>query len=295
MALPIQRIMAGTFVASLILLTLPSLEAQIRPPASPPKSRVESTQAPIAQRAVRTAEAEEAPSVSVRIRGQNQSASRDTIALQSNAMPANSVQAASAQGTAQGTVGTAQGTVQGTVQGTAQPFTTLAVITEVQVDGGSLAPLAAQSLSAPIGAANISVDGIGTKILPEDHAAKRGTSLLPLPGGEERAIGHLTYHWQSANICHWPLYFEEPMLERHGQQVCPAVLQPAVSGTKFLSNLLLYPYKATLQPALESRYTLGHFRPGSAAPRLRDTLPWSPRAAAVQGAAVTGVVVGLPW
>ena len=114
-------------------------------------------------------------------------------------------------------------------------------------------------------------------------------------GGQERAMAFLTYRWQSANICHWPLYFEEPMLERHGQRICPPVLQPAVSGSKFVSNLLLYPYKATLWPALESRYTLGHFRPGSPAPLLKDTLPWSPRAAAVEGAAVTAVFVGLPW
>ena len=162
-------------------------------------------------------------------------------------------------------------------------------------DGGRLAPIAMESVRAPISAANISVEDIGTKLIPLDEAAKEVAAILPLPNGEDRALSYLTYRWQSANICHWPLYFEEPMLERHGQQICPTYLQPAVSGTKFFSNILLYPYKATLQPALESRYTLGHFRPGSPAPLLKDTLPWSPRAAAVQGMATAGVFVGLPW
>ena len=161
--------------------------------------------------------------------------------------------------------------------------------------GGQLAPIAMESVRAPIAAANISLANIGNNVLPPDEASKEVAAVQPLPGGQERAFNPLTYRWQSANICHWPLYFEEPMLERHGQQICPPCLQPAVSGGKFFTNLFLYPYKATLQPACESRYTLGHFRPGSCAPLLKDTLPWSPRAAVVQGAAVTGVAVGLPW
>ncbi len=161
--------------------------------------------------------------------------------------------------------------------------------------GGRLAPITMESVRAPIGAADIDVDDIGTKVIPEDVAAKQAPAVMSLPGGADRAFGCLTYRWQAANICHWPLYFEEPMLERHGQQRVPECIQPAVSGTKFLGNVVLYPYKATLWPAFESRYTLGHFRPGSPAPLLRDTLPWSPQAALVQGAAVTGVVVGLPW
>lgn len=162
-------------------------------------------------------------------------------------------------------------------------------------DSGRLSPITMESVKAPIGAANISVLDIGTKVLPEDQAAKQMVPRLPLPGGRDRALEGLTYRWQAANICHLPLYFEEPMLERHGQQCCPTWIQPAVSGSKFLSNLILYPYKATLQPACESRYTLGHFRPGSGAPCLRDTLPWSADAALVQAGAATAVFVGLPW
>lgn len=162
-------------------------------------------------------------------------------------------------------------------------------------DSGRLSPIAMESVKAPIGAANISVMDIGTKVLPEDQAAKQMVPRMPLPVGRDRALEGLTYRWQAANICHLPLYFEEPMLERHGQQCCPTWIQPAVSGSKFLSNLILYPYKATLHPAFENRYTLGHFRPGSGAPCLRDTLPWSADAALVQAGATTAVFVGLPW
>lgn len=160
---------------------------------------------------------------------------------------------------------------------------------------GRLTPILMQGVREPIGAADISVELIGTQVVPEDQAAKLSSAVIPLPGGQERGIGYVTYRWQATNICHWPLYFEEPMLERHGHQRCGPIVQPAVSGAKFFTNVALYPYKATLWPALEGRYTLGHFRPGSPAPLLRDTLPWSRRAALVQGAAVTGVAVGLPW
>lgn len=160
---------------------------------------------------------------------------------------------------------------------------------------GRLTPLMMQGVDDPIQAANISVDQIGTQVVPEDQASRHSAGVIPLPDGQDRGIDYVTYRWQAANICHWPLYFEEPMLERHGQQRCPTYLQPAVSGAKFFTNVALYPYKATLWPACESRYTLGHFRPGSPVPTLRETLPWSRRAALVQGAAVTGVAVGLPW
>ncbi len=167
--------------------------------------------------------------------------------------------------------------------------------TGAQSEAGRLNPITMESVRAPIGAANISVTDIGTKVLPDDQAAKQMVPRLPLPSGQDRAFSGMTYRWQAANICHLPLYFEEPMLERNGQQCCPTWIQPAVSGSKFLSNLLLYPYKATLHPALENRYTLGHFRPGSSAPCLRDSLPWSTDAALVQAGATTAVVVGLPW
>lgn len=161
--------------------------------------------------------------------------------------------------------------------------------------GNGLTPIDLESVRAPLSTTNIMVDQVGTKVLPEDQTGVLGKTLVPLPNGEDRALGFRVYRWQATNICHFPLYFEEPMLERHGQQRLPTVIQPAVSGSKFLSNLILLPYKATLQPPLESRYTLGHFRPGSPAPVLRDTLPWSPRAAVVQGSAAAAVAVGLPW
>ncbi|MCC6509812.1 MAG: hypothetical protein IT423_11935, partial [Pirellulaceae bacterium] len=98
---------------------------------------------------------------------------------------------------------------------------------------GRLNPIVMESVRAPIGAADISVADIGTKIVPEDQAAKQAVATLPLPGGLDRAFEGLTYRWQAANICHLPLYFEEPTLERHGQQRCPTCVQPVVSGGKF--------------------------------------------------------------
>ncbi len=160
---------------------------------------------------------------------------------------------------------------------------------------GRLSPIAMEGVRAPIAAADITVTEVGTKVLPDDQAAKLASAQIPLPNGSDRMLTGLTYRWQAANICHFPLYFEEPMLERNGVHRCPECIQPAVSGVKFLGNIAIYPYRATLWPAFENRYTLGHFRPGSCAPALRDTLPWSTDAALVQAGAVTGVFVGLPW
>ncbi len=128
--------------------------------------------------------------------------------------------------------------------------------------------------------------------VPESAAAKR--AVPPIYLGFDRGWATHMYLWQSANICHHPLYFEDAMLERHGHTRLPC-LQPVVSGSKFLGELALMPYLMTLHRPCECRYALGHFRPGTCAPALKDTLPWDRHAAIVQSLAVTGVVVGFPW
>ena len=128
--------------------------------------------------------------------------------------------------------------------------------------------------------------------VPESAAAKR--ALPPAYLNFDRGWVSQMYLWQSANICHHPLYFEDAMLERHGHRYI-SCLQPAVSGAKFFGEIVLLPYTMTLHPPCECRYALGHFRAGSCAPDLKDTLPWSRHAALVQSLAATGIIVGLPW
>jgi hypothetical protein len=47
-------------------------------------------------------------------------------------------------------------------------------------------------------------------------------------------------------VCHFPLYFEEPRVERYGQSF--GLLQPVVSGVHFYSNALLMPAKMIVHP-----------------------------------------------
>jgi hypothetical protein len=118
-------------------------------------------------------------------------------------------------------------------------------------------------------------------LVPENTAGKLSTGFAALPDGQQRGMIAQSVHWKPANICHFPLYFEDAMLERHGH-VRWGCAQPLVSGAKFITTLPLLPYITTLQPPCEPRYTLGHFRPGNCAPALKDHLPWDRRAATVE-------------
>ncbi len=55
-------------------------------------------------------------------------------------------------------------------------------------DAGRLSPITMESVRAPIGAPNIAVTDIGTKVLPEDQASKQMVPRMPLPGGSDRAL-----------------------------------------------------------------------------------------------------------
>lgn len=144
----------------------------------------------------------------------------------------------------------------------------------------SLAPLQSRVMTPGVHAVNISMEGLGTGVLPEPaHDVTEDPVLLP--DGLSRGAVFTCVHWRPSAVCHFPLYFEDAMLERHGH-VRFGRLQPVVSGVKFLTTIPLLPYLGTLQPVCEPRYALGHYRPGSCAPALRDHIPWDKNAAAVE-------------
>jgi len=101
------------------------------------------------------------------------------------------------------------------------------------------------------------------------------------------------YAWVAPALCHRPLYFEEPGLERHGHSLCPP-LQPVISGAHFLSTVPTLPYRIVAEGRRECTYTLGHYRPGSPAPAMHYRLPRRLDAAIVQGAVATGLVFLIP-
>jgi hypothetical protein len=103
--------------------------------------------------------------------------------------------------------------------------------------------------------------------------------------------------WRASQINHFPLYFEDAMLERHGHTRCCLgfeCTQSLVSGVKFFGTIPLLPYLKTLRPRHDCVYALGHSRPGSAAPCLRDNIPYDCRAAIVESASAAAFFWAMP-
>ena len=98
--------------------------------------------------------------------------------------------------------------------------------------------------------------------------------------------------WTASNLCHNPLYFEQPALERYGHTCGP--LQPVLSGAQFLLTVPALPYLIAMDPVNECQYPLGHYRPGSCAPYKWNPFPYSTRAAVAEGGIVTALVFLIP-
>ena len=101
------------------------------------------------------------------------------------------------------------------------------------------------------------------------------------------------YTWKASGLCHKPLYFEQSHMERYGHSWGP-VLDPVVSGAHFFASVPMLPYKMGLEPPHECIYPLGHYRPGSCAPRYIEPFPFSIRAAALEAGAITGLSFAVP-
>lgn len=110
---------------------------------------------------------------------------------------------------------------------------------------------------------------------------------------EPRAFPEAALPWVPTNYYHFPLYFEDAVLERYGHSY-PEPIQPFVSVAKFSGQLLALPYQMTLDPINKPKYTLGWYRPGEVAPKLRYQVPWNAQAAAVQAGVTTGLIFLIP-
>ena len=134
-----------------------------------------------------------------------------------------------------------------------------------------VSPLVVPKLTVP----NTSIQDVATGSTPEDKTSGRMPGAVPLPHGSNRyGYWHLDKKtWVPPVFCHQPVYFEETMLERHGHERFPCI-QPLISGATFFSNIAFMPYHSYLHPPLEERYNTGNYRPGSAAPALRQRAPY---------------------
>lgn len=109
----------------------------------------------------------------------------------------------------------------------------------------------------------------------------------------ERAFPEVVMPWEAPNFYYYPLYFEDPALERYGHTHHP-LIQPLASIGRFSTQLVFLPYQMTIDPPCREVYALGYYRPGECAPKLRYRVPLNAKAAAVQAATVTGLVFLIP-
>ena len=160
----------------------------------------------------------------------------------------------------------------------------------------TLAPMQNRDLSTRIQPASITPDKIGTGLVPT--RASLHTSTQPQSDVTAlRGMYHTHVYWRASNIQHYPLYFEDAMLERHGHTRSFygfEYAQSVISGVKFFATIPLLPYHETLRPKCQCVYALGHYRPGSAAPCLRDNLPYDSRAAIVESASAAAFFWAAP-
>ena len=103
--------------------------------------------------------------------------------------------------------------------------------------------------------------------------------------------------WASAATAHYPLYFQDPSLERYGisieQRMGTAgrkltypiddpkqsklrnqIASPFFSSGLFAVQIMTWPFRAIADPPWESEYDLGYYRPGDKVPEDTVIVPW---------------------
>lgn len=130
--------------------------------------------------------------------------------------------------------------------------------------------------------------GIEADQLPSDFYDK-------LDNGEyvARQSSPMVMQWAPTNLYHYPLYFEDPALERYGHTYHP-LIQPFASTGRFATQLVGLPYQMTLHPVHAHEYTLGWYRPGDFAPKKLYQIPFNEEAALMQAAVIAGMILIFP-
>ena len=124
--------------------------------------------------------------------------------------------------------------------------------------------------------------------LPSDYDSR-------LDKGEyvARKMSPAVLQWAPTNFYHYPLYFEDPALERYGHAYHP-IVQPIVSTGLFAGQLVGLPYQMVINPVHSKQYALGYYRPGEPAPKKHYQIPWNNEAVVMQTAAVVGLFLIIP-
>ena len=141
------------------------------------------------------------------------------------------------------------------------------------------------------------------KISPTLGFAMRNIDASQLPEGFNEKVDQGDYIARQSspavlqraptNLYHYPLYFEDPALERYGHTYHP-IVQPFASAGRFATQLVGIPYQMTLHPVHSREYTLGYYRPGECAPKKHYQIPFNEEAAIMQAAAMAGFFLIFP-
>ena len=131
---------------------------------------------------------------------------------------------------------------------------------------------------------------------PETFVQQFGEFTEPLPESGTDRTGDWNWswcHWSAANTFSNPRYFEDRMLERHGQE-CVACLQPLASGARFFGTVPMLPYLWTISIPWDREYSLGHYPAGEAVPIMMQRPPYENGAAVVEAGAAAALIIGIP-
>jgi len=89
---------------------------------------------------------------------------------------------------------------------------------------------------------DISLSTGSAELFPDEHIAVPAMAPIASP------LSHVAvYEWQSPELMHGPLYFEQPLLERFGYSKRPK-LQPLRSGVIFFADVVIWPMRLLKVP-----------------------------------------------
>jgi hypothetical protein len=130
----------------------------------------------------------------------------------------------------------------------------------------------------------------------KQYAAEKAREFNVRFGGDTytpRNFPDLGMCWTPPHTQYYPLYFEDPALERYGH-THHHLIQPIISSARMSGQLVMMPYQMVMVPPWELHSPLGWYRPGDVVPKLHYPFPWNTKAALVQAAAVTGFIYVIP-
>ncbi len=132
--------------------------------------------------------------------------------------------------------------------------------------------------------------------MPESAARKQmsQTPAIKHETGVGRNWGTLAYLWEAPGYYHSPLYFEEPGLERFGNEV--PFVQPVLSAGSFLGNAATLPYQMWTEGngPIACKYDMQEDRPGDCVPYSWQRLPLSATGALAETGTVLGLIFIIP-